>query len=130
MILDTTFIIDLMEKEDGAVKKLHELIKLGEPQLTTTLTIFELFSGMTRSNRPLEEKNKVLEVLKGQLVVELNNEAAEKAGEIDGTLIKEGKMIGPIDSMIAGIALVKREKVLTRNIKEFSRIRDLQIETY
>ena len=39
-------------------------------------------------------------------------------------------MIQPIDCMIAGIALIRKEKVLTRNVKDFSKIKDLEIETY
>ncbi|KAF5434089.1 putative nucleic acid-binding protein, contains PIN domain [Candidatus Methanophagaceae archaeon] len=39
-------------------------------------------------------------------------------------------MIDPEDAMIAGIALINDESVLTRNVEHFSRIRDLKIETY
>lgn len=40
------------------------------------------------------------------------------------------RMIDPEDAMIAGIALINDESVLTRNVEHFSRIRDLKIETY
>lgn len=130
MIFDTSFVIDVMNNDSKSVEKLHELIKAGEPQLITSLTIFELFSGLERSKKPMREKEKVLKILKGQLVLHLDNDSAEKAGEIDGNLVKEGRMIGPIDSMIGGIALIKKEKVLTRNVKDFSKIKGLEIETY
>ncbi len=39
-------------------------------------------------------------------------------------------MIDPEDAMIAGIALINNESVLTKNVEHFSRIRDLKIETY
>lgn len=39
-------------------------------------------------------------------------------------------MIDPEDAMIAGIALINDESVLTKNVEHFSRIRDLKIETY
>ena len=73
---------------------------------------------------------KILEILDGQIILKFDKESAEKAGEIDGNLIKEGNTIGPIDTMIAGTAITKNEKVLTRNIKDFSRIKGLNIETY
>ncbi len=130
MIVDTTFVIDLMRNEEKAVAKLHQLINKREPLLVTALTIFELFSGLSRSTKPSEERNKIMKVLKGQLILHLDNDSAEKAGEIDGTLIKEGNMIGPVDSMIAGIALVKKDVVLTRNIKDFSKVKGLDTETY
>lgn len=130
MILDTSFLIDLMQRDVGAINKLNEMIKTGEPQIVTSLTIFELFSSLTRSYRPIDEKNKVMTTLKGILTAGLDNESAEKAGEIDGNLIKEDKTISPIYCMIAGIALSKKDKILTRNIKDFSKIKGLQIESY
>ncbi|MBI2449123.1 PIN domain-containing protein [Candidatus Pacearchaeota archaeon] len=119
-----------MKNDEKAISKLNEIIKKGETQLITALTIFELFSGISRSNQPEKEKNKVIKILKGQLILHLDNDSAEKAGEIDGNLIKRGEDIGPIDCMISGIALVKKEKVLTRNIEDFKKIKGLEIETY
>ena len=130
MILDTSFLIDLMNGDKFAVQKLQLLTNKGETQLITALTIFELFSGLARSKKAETEKTKVVNALQGQLVIHLDNDSAEKAGEIDGNLVKEGKSIGVIDSMIAGIALIKKEKVLTRNVKDFSRVKGLEIETY
>ncbi len=130
MIADTTFAIDLMRKEQKAIDKLNELTRRGEIVLFTTLTIFELFSGIKQCKKPEHEKEKVRSVLKEQLLIHFDEDAAEKAGEIDGTLIKEGIMIQPIDSMIAGITLTKSEKILTRNIKHFQRVQGLKVETY
>ncbi len=130
MIFDTSFVIDLMNGDRKATSKLNELIKSGEPQLTTVLTVFELYSGLERSNKPVQERNKIINVLGNQIIIPLDGEAAEKAGEIDGNLIKEGRMIEPADSMIAGIASVRREKVLTRNVADFSKVKGLAIETY
>lgn len=39
-------------------------------------------------------------------------------------------MIDPEDAMIAGIALLSNETILTKNVEHFSRIRNLKIETY
>ena len=119
-----------MRNEAAAVAKLHELINEGEPQLVTAVTIFELFSGLARSKKPEQEKEGIRKVLYGQLIIHFDKEAAERAGDIDGTLIKEGTMIDPTDSMIAGIAVIKKEKLLTRNVKHFSRVRGLEIEVY
>ncbi len=130
MILDTTFVIDIMKNEEKATAKLNELIRKGEPQLITALTIFELFSGITQSSKPSAEKTKITKTIGNQIVLHLDNNAAEKAGDIHGILVKEGDMIDPVDSMIAGIALIKKEKVLTRNVKDFKKVKGLEIETY
>ena len=60
----------------------------------------------------------------------LDARGAERAGDIEGKLIKHGIMIQPLDSMIAGIALTKGERVLTRNTKHFGRVPGLVVETY
>ena len=130
MIVDTTFLIDIMEKLPEAEEILNKLSKNGEPLLVTSLSIFELYTGIIRSQNPIKEKNKILKALQDQVILSLDEKSAEKAGEIDGISIKEGNMLGIIDCMIAGIAFIKNEKVLTINIKDFSKIRGLKIETY
>ncbi len=130
MILDTTFIIDLMENNEDAIKKLKEIASKSEPHVITTPTVFELYSGVIQSNKPEKEKQKVLNVLSNIIVWNLELDTAKKAGEIDGKLAKDGKTIDPEDCMIAGIALTKGQKILTRNIKHFSRIHGLEIESY
>ncbi len=130
MILDTSFVIDLMNGDESAVQKFKTLSNKGETQIITALTIFELFSGLARSKKAEAEKSKIISALQGQIVIHLDNDSAEKGGELHGNLAKEGKTIGVIDAMISGIALIKKEKVLTRNVKDFSRVKGLEIETY
>lgn len=130
MIFDTSFIIDLMNNKKEAIDKLKEITKNDDIGTATTLSIFELFTGLAISKKPLEEKNKITSVLDGQLVIPLDRDSAEKAGEINGKLISESNPIDIIDTMIAGIALTKKEKVLTRNIKDFSKIKGLESEAY
>ena len=71
-----------------------------------------------------------MSILSDQPIIGFDRASAEMAGEIDGTLVRQGKRIGIVDSMIAGIALKSQEKVITRNVKDFSRIRGLEIESY
>lgn len=129
MILDTSFFIDVMEHKETAVRKLHELIDNNEPQIITTPTIFELWSGISRSKQPVEEKKKILFVLAHQTIYSLDQASAEVAGEIDGTLAQQGQTIDPEDCMIAGIAKLNNQPILT-NDKHFERIKDIIIERY
>lgn len=129
MILDTSFVVDLMDRQPDAVNKFW-VIQEQENIFITTPTIFELWSGIARSSRPEQEKRKVLEVLDSQLILELNEESAEEGGKIDGILINEGLRIEPEDCMIAGIAKHHQETVLTRNVKHFGRIKGISVESY
>lgn len=130
MILDTTVIIDVMKKEGKAIAKVKELADNGESLFITPFSVFELFTGAARKSTYLTEKAKIQKHLEGQMIVHFDADAAEKAGEIDGQLIKSGKQIGVVDCMIAGIAILKNETVLTRNKKDFERIDGLTVESY
>lgn len=130
MILDTTFIIDLMDGNIDALKKQQELQTNNENVQITTITIFELFSGVGRCSQPEKEKQKLKAILESQHLLVLDEECAEKAGIIHGTLQKEGQAIEIQDCLIAGIALNHNEPLLTRNIKHFQRIKRLKVETY
>ena len=130
MILDTTFLIDLMKEDPAAVKKLKELERDKITQNIAALTLYELYVGIMLSTKPEKEKRKVLDTLASMNILDLNAKSAAKAGEVQGKLIREGKMIDPEDAMIAGIALHNKEIVLTKNVEHFSRILALITETY
>ena len=130
MILDTAFLIDLMNGESNAFQKLNKLLKTNEPQFVTALTIFELYDGLARCTDQDKEQTKIKNILSNQIILPLGAIEAEKAGKIHGTLKKEGKPIQAMDSMIAGIALHKKEKIMTRNVKDFSKVKGIDVETY
>ncbi|VVB80833.1 tRNA(fMet)-specific endonuclease VapC [uncultured archaeon] len=130
MILDTDVLIDLMERQPSAVEKLSALIHKNTPLTITTPSIFELFTGLAQSTKPVAELEKIHRVIHQQPRWALDDSSAERAGRIHGELARRGESIGSVDAMIAGIALQHQEPVLTRNVKHFSRVSGLKVETY
>ena len=130
MILDTTFLIDLMNNDETAHHKAEVLFNNGSPTYISTVTIFELHSGLARSGKSSVEQNKVRNVLDQQNIVLVDSTIAEKAGDIHGTLITEGQTLGSMDCLIAATALLNEETILTRNVKDFQKIPGLKVETY
>lgn len=130
MILDTTFIIDLMNKNQGALLKLEEFKKSRETLSVTSISVFELFIGVAYSNYLEKEKEKIREALNDIWIVSFDWLSAEEAGQLHGSLAKKGNMLLPQDCMIAGFALSKKEKLLTRNAKDFSKVKGLELVTY
>ncbi len=130
MILDTTFLIDLMNEDDSAVVKLLELSQKNIGTAITVLSLFELYGGVFRRNANLNEKQKVLEVLTSQVIYVLDAKSAEIAGKIEAELSDKGQIISPPDILIAGICIKNNEPLLTRNVEHFSRIKGLKIEKY
>lgn len=130
MIIDTDFVIDLTRNDVKAVRKLAELLSRAVPLAVASPTIFELYSGLIRSKKPEAEKRKVIDAIHGLIVYSLGPDSAKRAGEIDGLLALEGTPIDSEDTMIAGIAMANGEAVLTQNVRHFSRIKGLMLETY
>jgi len=101
-----------------------------ETYCISSATVFELWSGVGHSKRSDEEKLKVIKALSGISTIALTAPLAEKAGEIHGTLAKEGQSVDNIDAMIAATALHENGSVLTRNVKHFAAVKGLKVETY
>lgn len=130
MILDTSFLIDLMDGDDDAEKRKDRLLSEHEAFKVSAATIFELWTGIYACVESGEEKSKVLNALAGIDVVNATKAVAEKAGEIHGILIKEGKVIDSMDALIASSAILENEPVLTRNVKDFGKVKGLRVEVY
>ena len=69
MIADTSFLIDIMKSDKEAIKKAEEIEKKGNTISITSISIFELFVGVTLSIKQDREKNKINRILKGLPVI-------------------------------------------------------------
>ena len=130
MILDTSFLIDLIKGEKDAVDLKEKLAQRKETCRASSITLFELWTGVTSSNRSQEEKARVINASIELPLVNISGQIARKAGEINGMLIKSGEQIDAMDTIIAATALLEDDTLLTRNAKHFSRIKGLRIESY
>ena len=129
MIADTTFLIDLLRNSPEALKKASGFDIIGESVFTTTISVFELWQG----SLDLKDKKKIdrIHILLDALGMHsLDLESAKIAGKVHAELREKGLPIDPEDSMIAGICIKTDHALLTRNIKHFSRIKELKLETY
>jgi tRNA(fMet)-specific endonuclease VapC len=60
----------------------------------------------------------------------LDHVAAAEAGVVYGEKRREGVVLDPEDAMIAGIARVNGEAVVTRNLRHFKGIKGVAVDTY
>lgn len=130
MIADTSFLIDLIRKQQDALSKAKEVESRNEVISITSVSIFELHSGLARAKYPEKERGAMLAALKGQQVILFDEPAAVLAGEIHGSAHAKGSPIGIVDCFIAGIVKAEHEAVLTRNVKDFRKVPGLLVETY
>ncbi len=129
--LDTSFLIDMLRNDAGAVKKARELDEAG-PSATTEVNVFELVYGVHRGKlADRRARLAQLERLLSRLItLPLNHEAALKAGEVLGKLAREGKEVSTLDGLAASIALTHGcEAIVTRDVGHFKNM-PIQIEIY
>ncbi len=130
-IVDSTFIISLLRNDPATLIKAKELDGEGGAA-TTVINVFEVVHGVHRSlseaPRRMAEFTRLMANFE---ILPLNTEAAVKAATISGTLRREGNMIDPFDSLIAGITLTSgAEALVTRNTSHFKRIPGLTVEEH
>jgi tRNA(fMet)-specific endonuclease VapC len=126
MLLDTTFLIDLLDQLDAAETALADLIEGETPVAVSPLTVYETGIGL-REN----EYARFDEILTSMVVLPLGHTESRRALSIQRALGDRGEPIGDIDSLIAATAIESMDsRVLTRNVDEFARVGDLDVETY
>lgn len=129
MLLDTSFLIDLMNGDEGAVEKAQELETDLIQQRLSSMTLFELYYGVARSGQSKDEREKVENVLASKPIHPADTAVMRKAGRLSGELVNEGNAVEDGDVIIGATADVVEEPVLTRNVDDFERL-DVEIETY
>jgi len=91
--------------------------------------VFEIWQGTQNIVNP-EKRERISLLLESLGMFPFDVLSAKEAGSIHALLKKERTLIDPEDSMIAGITKIHHETLLTRNMKHFSRIKHLPLETY
>ena len=128
---DTTFLIHLLRGEKSAKQKASDLDE--EPFVfTTEANVYEVISGIRESKVDVKKAMNELEMLLIRFtVLPLDRKGANYAGRIAAALTEKGNMIGDIDCITAGILLSNGcDRILTRNVKHFERIKELEVENY
>jgi predicted nucleic acid-binding protein len=129
VLLDTSFLIDLMDGDEGAVEKARELESDLVQQRLSAMTLFELYYGIARATDSDAERDKVEDVLASKPIHPADTAVMRKAGRLSGELQNDGSPVGDGDVIIGATADVVEEPVLTRNVDDFERL-DVGIETY
>lgn len=94
------------------------------------VVLYELQVGIAKSTSPEKRSRQLNELLTVVHVLPFAEQEAFIAARIRATLEKAGTPIGPLDVMIAGIALANQTTLVTHNTKEFSRIDGLRLEDW
>lgn len=130
MILDTAFVIDVMNDDEGAVDAYREFEAAGQQQYLSSITVLELYEGIARALGSDTERERVRDVIDTRPVLPADRTVMAKAGRISGELITEGSEIDREDCIIAATALIEDEPVVTHDIAHFERVGGLDVRSY
>lgn len=127
--LETSFLVDYLRGMENARIIFNKLEDNNEILTVASPTIIELISS-AELEETKREKEEIIRLLSSIKVLPLDEESAILAGEIEAFLVLSGQTIGLSDIMIGAIAKKHGEKLITRNIKHFERIKGLEVEGY
>lgn len=131
--LDTTFLVDLLREgrtgRGGAATEF--LAARSAEELGVSLhAVCELFAGIEAAPHPEAERDRVERLLAVLPVVHPDERLAPVYGRLVAQLDRAGSRIGVMDLLIGASALVHGASLVTRNVREFSRIPGLCVLTY
>jgi len=117
MIVDTSFVLDVIDGVDSALAKERELEAEGVPLVIPSMTVLELYIGVGKVANTREERQKVESVLDSYPLVDMTPSISRRAGRLLGERMAdtddgEGPGIGKSDTAIAATAIERDEPVL------------------
>lgn len=129
VLLDTTFLSDVIRKRPEALRALDELRREGARP--TTVNLAELYAGAFRLPDPVARLQAVERIVEALVLVDFDARAARTFGELEALLAGRGDVIPTKDLLIASVALSHGEQeVLTRNQKDFARVPGIVVRPY
>lgn len=128
-LLDTNICIYIIKKKPVDVLKTLKT-KSKKDIYVSSITIAELEYGVAKSSFPEKNKIALIEFLSIFNILAFDDTDAVEFGMIKTDLEKKGKIIGPMDLLIAGQAKSKKLILVTNNIKEFERVEGLKLENW
>ena len=129
-LLDTDMCIYLLNGDERIKSRVAQV---GVEAISVSiLTVGELYFGAYNSARLEANMERIHEFLSypGPIVLAVDDAAAEYFGKFKAALRREGKPIGDVDLLIAGVAASRGLKVVTNNTEHFERIADISLENW
>jgi len=95
-----------------------------------SVVLYELQVGIAKSSAPDKRTRQLAELISVVQVLPFHEREAQAAAELRATLERDGRPIGPYDTLIAGTALAHGAVLVSRNTREFDRVEALRVEDW
>jgi tRNA(fMet)-specific endonuclease VapC len=126
-LLDTNACIALIKGKPASVRKRFQAVIAEHANVfVPSVVAFELWYGVAKSLRPEANRQRLAAFLRGPIaLLAFDDEDAQSAGKIRAALEVLGRPGGAYDLLIAGQARRRKLTLVTANVAEFARIKDL-----
>ena len=104
----------------------HRPVDIGIP----VVALYELETGIAKSQQPQKRRKQLDTLLAVTKLLPFDQAAVRRSAELRATMELAGTPLGPLDCLIAGIAITQRATLVTRNVKEFGRVSGLKLEDW
>jgi len=126
--LDTNSLIYYFKDVGGVAERLRHCSpsQIGIP----IIVLYEIETGIAKSPQPQKRRNQLALLLAATSVLPFDHEAARRSAVLRATMEAAGTPLGPMDTLIAGIALAQRATLVTNNTREFGRVAGLKLDNW
>jgi len=128
-LLDTDTCAFILRKSSAVLLARIQTVPL-QQQSMSVITLAELLYGVQVSSKKKMNREGVDALVRHVNVLDWTNEAAEHYAEIRADLKKKGQHIGSNDLHIAAHGRSLGATIVTNNVKDFSRVKGLQLENW
>ena len=133
-LFDTTFVVDLVNSDPGAVRIAEEQGAGNSPTVVSAVTIDEYLFGLRFGYGTRPDLADNLDTSARDLahfdVLPVTKEVAEESARLHADLTAAGTQIGINDVYIGATAVKFGLELVTRNDRHFSRIPSLKVKSY
>jgi tRNA(fMet)-specific endonuclease VapC len=123
-ILDTNTVLDYFKGKGRVAERL--LATAPSDIALPAVSLYEVWVGVLGSQNPKRRREQFESFLSVVEILAFESEAAMRAAELRHKLERAGEGIGALDTLIAAIALAHGGTLVTRNLREFSRVPGLK----
>lgn len=132
--LDTSFLIDLeretLRDRPGAAFEFLESLDAAEVLAVSVHVLCELRTGAELTRQPMHAHEAVDQLISGLLVVYPDDRFAPTYARLLAAIRQAGLVVAAMDLLIATAAVLDDAPVVTRNVKDFTRIPGLRVLHY
>ena len=122
MVLDTDVVLELIQP--APAERVVDFLNRADSPLLSVMVFYELNFGLQRFPQGSRKTQVIafIDVIRSRFsrqLLDVDLTIAEKAGQLRAEEARKGRVLGPIDAIMAATAFIHGATLVTRNTKDF-----------